>query len=64
MSEECKEKFPRSILRICDAEIAAENEKLKQEIYKLNEELQIARSTKKDLEELVIKLNMRMYLNY
>lgn len=64
MPEECKEKFPHCIYVERNAEISKENDKLKRDICKLTEELQIAVSTKKDLEELVIKLNMRMYLGY
>lgn len=64
MPEECKEKFPYCVYIERNAEIATENIKLKQEICKLNEELRNTMSAKKDLEDLVIKLNMRMYLNY
>lgn len=64
MPEECKEKFPHCIYVERNAEISTENEKLKRDICKLTEELRIAVSTKKDLEELVIKLNMHMYLGY
>ncbi|MDU7029839.1 hypothetical protein [uncultured Robinsoniella sp.] len=64
MPEECKEKFPHCVYVERNAELSTELARLEQEICKLKEELRNAISTKKDLEELVIKLNMRMYLNY
>lgn len=64
MPEECKEKFPNCIYVERNAEISAENQQLKREILKLKEELRILNSEKSDLENLVIKLNMRMYFGY
>lgn len=64
MPEDCKEKFPNCIYVERNAEISAENQQLKREISKLKEELQVINSDKKDLESLIIKLNMRMYLGY
>lgn len=64
MPEECKEKFPNCIYVERNAEISAENQQLKREISKLKEELRILNSEKSDLENLVIKLNMRMYFGY
>ena len=62
MPEDCKEKFQNCIYVERNAEISAENQQLKQEILKLKEEIRILNSDKRDLEDLIIKLNMRMYL--
>lgn len=64
MPEDCKDKFTNCIYVERNAEISTENQQLKQEILKLNEELRILNSDKRDLENLIIKLNMRMYLGY
>lgn len=67
--EVIKERELQEMSRDCiytrkDLEIADENQQLKNEILKLKEEISILNSDKKDLENLIIKLNMRMYLDY
>ena len=64
MPEDCKEKFSNCIYVERNVEISAENQQLKQELLKLKEELRILNSDKRDLENLIIKLNMRMYIGY
>lgn len=67
--EVIKERELQEMSRDCiytrkDLEIADENQQLKNEILKLKEEISILNSDKKDLENLIIKLNMLMYLDY
>lgn len=64
MPEECKDKFPYCVYIERNSEISAENEGLKNVIQKMEEELRVLKSDKKDLQDLIIKLNMRMYLGY
>lgn len=64
MPEECKDKFPYCVYIERNSEISAENEGLKNVIQKMEEELRVLKLDKKDLQDLIIKLNMRMYLDY